>query len=126
MVFLTGKQEIQSCVRRLRKKFPSLESPDVAPSQNEDEDEMAGLGRDELAFDMDDAESSEEEGDGSQDKDDIMPGDGDQTKMPLYVLPLYSQLSSAAQLRVTYTPRLSPSGPGDMTTTPLPQPLRFG
>ncbi|TPX36362.1 hypothetical protein SmJEL517_g01520 [Synchytrium microbalum] len=131
LVFLSGQGEIQSIVNKLRKTFPAssqtardkdtiVEKQEVAPiveglfEETEtgaaDDDKVVDIDADGLDDNDVDQDSEEEDVDvldGESDDDDAdeswVPSE-EQRAMPLHVLPLYSLLPTAAQLRVFESP----------------------
>ncbi|KAI8590409.1 P-loop containing nucleoside triphosphate hydrolase protein [Geranomyces variabilis] len=129
LVFMSGQQEIQVLVRKLRKEFPlpkakvAAEEVSVAKAPGseslfEEADEAADveMGRDVDDFDdadLDDDEDDEEEavevlGGLSDDEEAaapiFTPPANKSEAMPLHVLPLYSLLPTEAQMRVFDAP----------------------
>jgi len=102
LIFLPGKQEIATVVRRLRKRFPTVNEDGEPEEEMQDEEEDAApFSRDDFALDIDDAESSQESGDEGVTADEgEEDGEKERRREPLHVLPLFSMLSTAAQLRV--------------------------
>lgn len=134
LVFLTGQQEIQVLVRKLRQAFPLRKAREAERNRLEDEadakskgpsgngdlfeeaDEGAeiemGSGQDDyedLGSDEDDDEEEEVDilgglsGDEDEQESVILRKPGEEAP-PLHVLPLYSLLPTAAQLRVFEAP----------------------
>ncbi|KAI8822433.1 P-loop containing nucleoside triphosphate hydrolase protein [Fimicolochytrium jonesii] len=145
LVFMTGQQEIQVLVRKLRKEFPMKQANELEPNEIEDAalkpvataegesgagslfeegDESAdvemGRGQDDYQSDSD-AEGANDEDDEEEHVDVLggLSGDEDDEAtelnnrqdpktatepLPLHVLPLYSLLPTAAQMRVFSSP----------------------
>ncbi|KAJ3185533.1 ATP-dependent RNA helicase dhx37 [Geranomyces variabilis] len=128
LVFMSGQQEIQVLVRKLRREFPLpkakvaaeevSEKAPIGETLFEEADEAADveMGRDVDDFDdadLDDNEDDEEEAvevlGGLSDDDEaaapvFTPPANKSEAMPLHVLPLYSLLPTEAQMRVFDAP----------------------
>ncbi len=126
LVFVTGQQEVQTLVRKLKKAFPLDEkmrsahtfSDSTGKDNNDlffaDIDDAGPNNRVDLLSDDDDSEESDDEEaethvlpgsveDLEDDEDDTqMMKDGN--KIPLHVLPLYSMLSTTDQLAIFKPP----------------------
>lgn len=105
LVFVTGQQEIEGLCRKLRKKFPvKRKTVSLMPKKEEEKEKVQVKeykeGEEHKILDEDEEEEKEKE-------DPEIEEAPDYTTEPLYVLPLYSMLNSAAQLKVFETP---PSG----------------
>lgn len=107
LVFLSGKREIISLVKRLREKFPdrqsSLSTENVETFGENDEADFAS--------DVDEVEEDDEQVSGeinseySADEEDENGFTlGAKTKQPLHVLPLFSLMSSEQQMRIFADP----------------------
>ena len=124
LVFLTGQQEVEVLVRKLRKRFPPP-SDSKSETLHSKEEEKISTGffeeidnepvQEDGVDDFDDVEQSSEVSDDEEEKVQILNGTieeekeeetdllvDEESKMdgPLHVLPLYSMLSSADQMRV--------------------------
>ncbi|RKO85364.1 hypothetical protein BDK51DRAFT_29854, partial [Blyttiomyces helicus] len=132
LVFLTGQQEIEVLVRKLRRTFDrttsssaSSTTPVLPAAEQPDEDaglfdEMEDVGRDD--FEIGEEAENDEEEDGESEEEDVEvlggisddegeeealfvpPAERGEEAMPLHVLPLYSLLPTQAQLRVFEDP----------------------
>ncbi|KAI5803999.1 P-loop containing nucleoside triphosphate hydrolase protein [Peziza echinospora] len=123
LVFLTGQNEIQYLLKKLRKTFPNdfgakeLEAQEAEPSvkisakeavvededveltsSNTDDSAHKPLDEDALEFPDSDGSDSEEEGFGKDEDGNAESAAASDT--PLHILPLYSLLPTAQQLRI--------------------------
>lgn len=129
LIFMTGQQEIQVLVKKLRKAYPLkaklYHGEETVESDKKEEDDIDLFGHDLDNIADDYQEQEEKETDEKADSDDeeeevqVLGGnvddedtdvdlpfdrDDEEDRGPLYVLPLYSMLPTAAQLRVFQTP----------------------
>lgn len=108
LIFLTGQNEITAMCKRLRKAFPvkqaTTETPKVIVSSKETtteaEDIDFGIDVNNTEVDDFDEEKEEDEEDGF----DETLEEGQDANDPLYVLPLYSLLPTAEQMKVFQPP----------------------
>ncbi|KAI9591779.1 P-loop containing nucleoside triphosphate hydrolase protein [Syncephalis fuscata] len=119
LVFLTGQNEITDLCRKLRKQFPATNELKLVSSFDQStamdsrgdrltaktaimEAEEVGFGDDAPDMDLEALEPGSEGDD--DDDDDFDSSAPDMAAGPLYVLPLYSMLSTEHQLRVFEPP----------------------
>jgi ATP-dependent RNA helicase DHX37/DHR1 len=118
LVFVTGMNEVQMIVKKLQSRFPTHGKKVITVEKNENEDKMGVFGSDEAEIQddrVDDFEAMEqEEEDEEEEAVETLGGniedpiveeeDAMDDGAPLYVLPLYSMLPTAAQLKVFESP----------------------
>lgn len=110
LVFMSGKREILSLVKKLREKYPDIQDRSTNPTEM-----IKDLNGEEADFasDFDGASEEDEDGenyvdseDNSDEEDDESKGfiSGAKTKQPLHVLPLFSLMSPEEQMKIFAEP----------------------
>ena len=112
LVFLTGQNEIMSLCKRLRKSFPSAQESSIQQAKVRIAADELPLEDEDFNLDEKGAEEAQDSDsdsevirvDEDQDDDDFDIGESSDKVTSVHVLPLYSQLPIAQQLRVFEEP----------------------
>ncbi|XP_033747918.1 probable ATP-dependent RNA helicase DHX37 isoform X2 [Pecten maximus] len=124
LVFVTGQQEVNTLCRKLRQTFPATQGrkkeEDVSPSKKKSKRKLSPEKKNLPKISLDnysveptdeegereggsDSEAEFDEGSDGSDEDNLMEEDGGCSE-PMYVLPLFSMLSSDKQAKVFAPP----------------------